>query len=137
MAIASLGFCCAPATPAEISVDGVIGFWEPLKIPIFFFGGVLAAGLAALFELAHVKDRLGHHIFLAGPVAKVAVAAAFAAKRKIRVRFGVGRHFANRTTMFHRTILCAVSELCVRQSTSNRRLPSLQSDRSSFPGFRV
>src|SRR6476646_5757780 len=101
MANANRGFFCGVASPLGISVDGVIGLWKPLKILVFIHRFVVFRILIHL-ELAHIKDRFGHDILLAGPVAQVALAAARAAKREVRVDFGVGRRFANRASMFHR-----------------------------------
>src|SRR5580698_1737652 len=103
MAIASRGFFCGAAVPPGISVDGVIGLAEPLKILVFVFvDSFLLAGLFSRVEFAHVKHRLGHDVFLRGPVAKIAIAAPLTAKRKIFVRYGISRRFTNGAAMFHR-----------------------------------
>src|SRR5580658_2330414 len=81
-------------------MDGVIRLAESLKV-LVFFKCLSATHVLIRFELAHIKHRFGHDILLAGPVAEVALAAALAAKRKVRVHFGIGWRFANRATMFH------------------------------------
>jgi hypothetical protein len=80
-------------------VDGVIGLVEPLKILVFFHR-FFGARITTCFELAHIKHRFGHDVLFGGPVAQIAVAAAFAAKGKIRVEFGISRRFANWAAMF-------------------------------------
>src|SRR5580658_1289334 len=83
-AIASRGFFCGGVPPPGISVDGVICLAETFKILVFVFCPSLARRFTRC-ELAHIKHRFGHDILLAGPVAEVALAAALAAKGKIRV----------------------------------------------------
>ncbi len=82
-------------------MDGVIGLAEPLKILVFVHG-LLFFWILFRFEFAHIKNRFGHDVLLRGPVAEIAVAAALAAKREVRVAFGIGRRFANWAAMFHR-----------------------------------
>src|SRR5579863_954345 len=82
-------------------MDGVIGLAESLKIFVFL-GGLLAACFVTRVEFAHIKHRFGYDVLLGGPVAEVAVPAAFAAKWKLRVSLRIGRRLANRAAMFHR-----------------------------------
>src|SRR5271170_7876399 len=51
------------------------------------------------FEFVFVEDGIGDHIFFRGPVAEVAVAAAFAAKREVAMHRRVCKRFANWTFM--------------------------------------
>src|SRR5580704_2929219 len=101
MAIASRGFFCGAAVLPGISVDGVIGFAEPLKVLVFVHG-LLFFWILFCFEFAHVKNRFGYDVLLRGPVAEIADAAALAAKREVRASLGIGRRFANWAAMFHR-----------------------------------
>src|SRR5580692_6672378 len=122
MASASRGFLCGAVSLPGISMDGVIGLAEPLKILVFFRRFSLVRTLLG-FPLAHVKYRLGHDIPLGGPVAEIAVAAAFTAKRKVPVNFRIGRRLANRTSMFHRKRLSTARDSPLAKSPSRCFLP--------------
>src|SRR5580693_5933743 len=100
MASANRGFFCGVVTPAGTSVVGVIGFAVPIEIFVFV-RSFLFALLFGRVEFAHIEHRFGHDVLLGGPVAQTAVAAAFAAKGKVRVALRIGRRLANGAAMFH------------------------------------
>src|SRR5271165_3676764 len=93
MAKASRGFRCVRSTAEDTSVSGVIRLVE-----VEDYG--LARGVDFV-EVIFVEDGLGDQVFFRGPVAEVAVAAAFAAKREVAVHRRISRCFANRTFMKH------------------------------------
>jgi hypothetical protein len=55
----------------------------------------------AFDQFLFVENGFGNDVFLASPVAQVAIPAAFAAKRKIRVHCGVRLSLANRAFVLH------------------------------------
>ena len=55
----------------------------------------------AFTGLFFCEDRFGDHVFLRGPIAQVAVPAALAAKREVRVDRRVRLRFANGTFVLH------------------------------------
>src|SRR5882724_3831615 len=77
-----------PGFSFTASVDGVIRF-----SPRVF-------GICA-FQFFFVKNWIGDHVLFAGPGAQIQKPAAFAAKRKILVEFGVGRLLADGAAMLH------------------------------------
>src|SRR6267378_1837981 len=87
MASANPGFSLAA------SVDGVIRFSPRAALGIF------------AFQLFFVKNRIGDHVLFAGPGAQIQKPAAFAAKWKILVGFGVRRLLADGAAMLHGQIL--------------------------------
>src|SRR5712692_11137674 len=75
MASARRSFLRGASGAVVASTLGVIGVVE-----------IEGGGLAVAFDLSFfVENRVGDHIFFAGPVAQVAVPAALAAKREVRM----------------------------------------------------
>src|SRR5271157_3097622 len=117
MAIASRGFFREADVLSGVSVDGVIGLAEPLKILVFVFvNSFLLARIFRCVEFAHVEHRFRHDVFLRGPVAKIAIAAALATKGKILVRYRISGLFTNWAAMFHRKRLPTASDLPLAKS---------------------
>src|SRR6266850_3453791 len=48
-----------------------------------------------------IENRVGDDVFFAGPISQVALPAALAAKRKVRMDRGVGLGFADGAFVFH------------------------------------
>ena len=61
----------------------------------------VARPLQFILELFFVECWLGDNVTLCRPVSQVLHAAAFAAKRKIRIFSGLNRRFANGASEFH------------------------------------
>jgi hypothetical protein len=62
---------------------------------------VVAGARARVFVFRFVEDWIADYVFFARPIAEVEEAAAFAAERKIGVRFGVGWFVAVGTAVLH------------------------------------
>src|SRR5438128_3438182 len=103
IASASRGFCFCE----EGSGLGVIGLVqiEDDGLAIFF----------RLLQLLFVENRIGHHVFLAGPVAEIHGPAAFAAKREVFVFCRIGRSFADRAAVDHKSVSFRISDSILTQ----------------------
>ena len=85
-----------------ISVDGVIGLAKPLKV-LVFVNRFFLPRRAACFDFAHIKNRIADDVLLAGPVAEIEEAAAFAAEGEFRVGVGIGGFTADGANVSHAT----------------------------------
>src|SRR5690348_2299096 len=86
-----------PAVAKKSDRTGLRGVEEAL--PSVF--GFMGFGKLVCLRRGFIQSRPGNSVFLAGPVAKVGHAAAFAAKREILARRGIRRLLANGTSPFH------------------------------------
>ena len=55
----------------------------------------------AFIAVVFIEDGLRHYIFLCGPVAQIAIAAAFTAKGEIAMKLGIRGRFADGAFVFH------------------------------------
>jgi hypothetical protein len=86
----------------------------------------------AFDQFLFIENGLGNNVFLARPIAQVAIPAALAAKRKIRVHRGVGLSLANRAFVFHgKDFFSAISEFSV--PSASKKAHKLSAYRSQRP----
>ena len=86
------GFFVDGAGIAAASVSGFIAVGIEIENDRFAIG---------FFGVVFGEDGFGDDVFFGGPIAEVAVAAAFAAEREVAVDGGVGGGFTNGAFVFH------------------------------------